>query len=384
MERSSYEAYLYGTQFLNKITLPISNIILKEMFSPSMNVEAKRNVKASKFDTIYGVPIVLPLVKDNPEQRLQKYRYILETKKEKSQTDLHLELIAGIDRVLPEIDDEYRLTLLYYSGEISKGNIHIRSIIEDVVPSVAKGLEKIIKDISRREISKIAKLFRREDMRNFYPLESLPAMLGNAYGPGYVWSSLETVFSRQPIYLDRLHHSTARKLNELANKEEYHSMINELIFYYGFIIFYNRYNNEILQIGKEVNYMADWEGLLKKYKAGEIKAENLQNVEELGFVTGLVIRQFSNSYYHSAENDFVKHRVMKFGSKLNPEMIWKNGLLQCEELAIQRDMGLAENFRPNLSQVLLATLEADRKDLLNKYRDKYMTAFWSGYLMYKK
>src|SRR5690606_15799849 len=150
--------------------------------------------------------------------------------------------------------------------------IHIRSIIEDVVPSVAKGLEKIIKDISRREISKIAKLFRREDMRNFYPLESLPAMLGNAYGPGYVWSSLETVFSRQPIYLDRLHHSTARKLNELANKEEYHSMINELIFYYGFIIFYNRYNNEILQIGKEVNYMADWEGLLKKYKAGEIKA----------------------------------------------------------------------------------------------------------------
>ncbi len=384
VERSSYEAYLYGTQFLNKITLPISNIILKEMFSPSMNVEAKRNVKASKFDTIYGVPIVLPLVKDNPEQRLQKYRYILETKKEKSQTDLHLELIAGIDRVLPEIDDEYRLTLLYYSGEISKGNIHIRSIIEDVVPSVANGLEKIIKDISRREISKIAKLFRREDMRNFYPLESLPAMLGNAYGPGYVWSSLETVFSRQPIYLDRLHHSTARKLNELANKEEYHSMINELIFYYGFIIFYNRYNNEILQIGKEVNYMADWEGLLKKYKAGEIKAENLQNVEELGFVTGLVIRQFSNSYYHSAENDFVKHRVMKFGSKLNPEMIWKNGLLQCEELAIQRDMGLAENFRPNLSQVLLATLEADRKDLLNKYRDKYMTAFWSGYLMYKK
>lgn len=380
----SYEAYLYGTQFLNQITLPISSSILKEMFAPSMNAEAKRNMKFSSFEKVYGVPMVLPLIKDNLEQRYKKYAFILDENQNKLKGDIHLKLIAGIDTTLPKIEDEYRLTLLYYSGEMTRGNIHIRMIIQDVVPSVAKGLEKIVGDINTKEIFKIQRAFGRERTDRFYPLESLPSMLGNAYGPGYVWSSLETVFNKKPISIDNLHHSTAIKLNELANKEEYVRMINELIFYYGFINFYNKYNSEILKTGGEINYMANWELFLEKYHLGEIKAEDLKTAEELGYVSGLVLKQFSNSYFHSAGNDFVKHRVMKFGSKLTPEMIWKNGLLQCEELAMQRDIKLADNFRLNLSQVLLATLEADEKGLLNKNKDQFMTAFWSGYLMYKK
>lgn len=380
----SYEAYLYGTQFLNQITLPISSSILKEMFAPSMNVEAKKNMRYSSFERIYGVPIVLPLVKDNLEQRYKKYKYILDNDKSKSKADIHLKLIAGIDTTLPKIEDEYRLTLLYYSGEMTRGNIHIRMIIQDVVPSVAKGLEKIVGDINTKEIFKIQRAFGRGKMDRFYSLESLPSMLGNAYGPGYVWSSLETVFNKKPIFIDRLHHSTAIRLNELANKEMRQGMINELIFYFGFINFYNRYNNEILKKGEEANYMVNWEHFLEKYHSGEIKTEDLKTAEKLGYVSGLVLKQFSNSYFHSAGNDFVKHRVMKFGSKLTPEMIWKNGLLQCEELAMQRDIKLADNFRLNLSKVLLAILEADEKGLLNKNKDQFMTAFWSGYLMYKK
>ncbi|HZJ76561.1 MAG TPA: hypothetical protein VFC70_02520 [Oscillospiraceae bacterium] len=383
----SYEAYLYGTQFLNRITLPISSSILKEMFAPSMNVEAKRNMKYSSFERIYGVPVVLPLVKDNPEQIYKKYKFILDEHPDKPKGDIHLKLVAGIDSVLPKIEDEYRLTLLYYSGDMTRGNIHIRMVIQDVVPSVAKKLEQIVGDINTKEIFKIQRAFGREKTDRFYSLESLPSMLGNAYGPGYVWSSLETVLNKRPISIDKLHHSTAVKLNELANKtnkKEYGRMINELVFYYGFIDFYNRYNNEILKTGGEINYMVNWAHLLERYHLGEIKMENLKTVEELGYVSGLTLRQFSNSYFHSAGNDFVKHRVMKFGSKLTPEMVWKNGLLQCEELAMQRGMNLADNFRVNLSKILLATLEADEKDLLNKNKDQFMTAFWSGYLMYKK
>lgn len=384
VDLSSYEAYLYGTQFLNQITLPISSSILKEMFAPSMNVEAKRNMKYSSFERIYGVPIVLPLVKDNPEQRYKKYKFILDENRGKLEGDIHLKLIAGIDSILPKIEDEYRLTLLYYSGDMTRGNIHIRMVIQDVVPSVAKGIEKIVGDINTKEIFKIQRAFGRERMDRFYPLESLPSMLGNAYGPGYVWSSLETVFNKRPIYVDKLHHSTAIKLNELANKEEYSRMINELVFYYGFIDFYNRYNSEILKKGGEINYMINWEYLLEKYHLGEVKTEDLKTAEGLGYVSGLILRQFSNSYFHSAGNDFVKHRVMKFGSKLTPAMVWENGLLQCEELAMQRGMKLADNFRMNLPQVLLATLDADEKDLLRKNKEQFMTAFWSGYLMYKK
>lgn len=42
IDKKNYEAYLYGAQFLNQITLPISSSILKEMFAPIMSVEAKK------------------------------------------------------------------------------------------------------------------------------------------------------------------------------------------------------------------------------------------------------------------------------------------------------------------------------------------------------
>ena len=384
IDRKNYEAYLYGAQFLNQITLPISSSILKEMFAPIMNVEAKKNMRSSSFEQIYGVPIVLPLVDENPRQIYKKYEYIMEQDKEKKDADIHLDLIAGIDKTLPKIEDEYRLTLLYYSGDISRGDVHIRMIIEDVVPSVAKGLEKIVRDINKKEISKIQRAFGSSTDKKFYPLQSLPSILGNAYGPGYIWTSLETVFNKKPISINKVYYSTATKLNELANKEEYWGMVNELIFYYGFLTFYNRYNKEILKTGKEVNFMASWENILEKYYAGEIRTEDLKITEELGFVAGLSLKQFSNSYHHVTGNDFVKHRVMKFGSKLTPEMIWKDGLLKCEELAMQRDLKLGINFHSNLSHVLLAILEAEKAGLLDKDKDKFMTAFWSGYLMYKK
>ena len=331
----NYEAYLYGSQFLNMITLPITNSILKEMFAPSMNVEAKKHMKYSSFERIYGIPIVLPLFKANYEEQYNKYKFMLNVEENKSKGDLHLQLIAGIEVTLPEINDEYRLTLLYYSGDMSRGNIHIRMIIEDVMPSVAKKLAGIVEEINTVEIHKIGQAFFREEINRFYPLESLPSMLGNAYGPGYIWSSLETVFNKKPIYIDRLHQTTASKLNELANKEQYQNMVSELIFYYGFLYFYNRYNEEVLERGKGVNYMKSWNILLDKYHSGEIKNEDLNTAEEVGFVSGLTLRQFSNSYFHSAGNDFIKHRVMRFGNKLTPEMIWKNGILKCEELAMQ-------------------------------------------------
>lgn len=381
---ASYEAYLYGTQFLNQITLPISSSILKEMFAPSMNVEAKKNMKYSSFERIYGIPILLPLVKDNPEHVYSKYRYILDRDESKSEADIHLELIAGIDSTLPEINDEYRLTLLYYSGDMSRGNIHIRMIIEDVIPSIAKAIEKIVRDINKKGIPRILRFFGRDMRGKFYPLESLPSMLGNAYGPGYVWSSLQKVFNKEAIFINKVHHSIAAKLNELANKEEYMLMINELIFYYGFIEFYNRYSDEILKEGRKIDYMTNWEDLIEKYHAGEIQTEDLETAERLGYISGLTLKQFSNSYYHSAGHEFVRHRVMRFGSKLTPEMIWKNGLLQCQELAMQREMKLADNFRLNLSQLLLAMLKASETGILNKDKDQFMTAFWSGYLMYRK
>ncbi len=215
-------------------------------------------------------------------------------------------------------------------------------------------------------------------------MRSLPSMLANAYGPGYIWSSLQTVFHRQPIYINRLYKSTTIKLNELANKKDHWGMVDELIFYYAFLFFYREYHREVLKTEKEVKCMSDWTRLLEKYHMGQITFDDLHTVEELGFITGLLLKQFSNSYHRKTKKDIVKHRVMKFGSMLTPEMVWKGGVMRCEELASQWDMKLANNFYNVLPHVLLSLLDADKQNLLSKNKDKFMTAFWSGHLMYKK
>ncbi|NLZ74025.1 MAG: hypothetical protein GX905_09490, partial [Bacteroidales bacterium] len=385
IDRPNYEAFLYGSQFLKQITVPISSSILKEMFAPTMNVEAKKYMKPTSFEQIYGAPIVLPLVSGDSKQLYEKYQRILRNESGKSETELHLELLTGINKAVPETSDDYRIVILYYSGDLSRGDIHIRMIIEDIVPSVAKKLEKIIKDLKRKHIDDFYNAFgsKKEIERN-YRIRSLPSMLANAYGPGYVWSTLQTVFHRQPIYINRLYQSTAIKLNELANKEDHWGMVDELIFHYSFVFFYQEYYREVLKIEKGVKSMSDWFQLLDKYQMGEITINDLHTVEELGFVTGLLLKQFSNSYYRKTEKEFVKHRVMKFGSKLTPEMVWKDGVMRCEELAAQWDMNLSGNFYCVLPLVLLALLDADKQNILEKEKDKFMTAFWSGHLMYRK
>lgn len=381
IDRSSYEAFLYGTQFLNQITLPINNTIMKELFAPVMNVQAKKQMKSTRIEPIYGVPMVLPLLDGDSEQQYEKYNRILKNDGNKNDSDLHLELLAGIQRVIPRISDQYRLTLLYYSGELNRGNMHIRMMIEDVIPSTAEALQKVIKDINRKDLADIRKAFQLDpEPKSFFRTHTLPAMLSNAYGPGYVWNSLQAVFHRQPITANRLYHSTARKLKELALKEDYRSMRYELTFHHAFLSFYEQYHRNVVKREKRVNRMSDWSSLLERYHTGQITVEELSSSEKLGFVSGLLLKQFSNSFRHKIGKEFVKHRVMKFGNQLSPEIIWKNGIMRCEELAQQWDMKLGKNFRPVLSQTLLAFLNAD----LVKEKDHFITAFWSGYLMYRK
>jgi hypothetical protein len=384
IDRANYEAFLYGSQFLKQITVPISSGILKEMFAPMMNVEAKKYMKPTSFEKIYGVPIVLPLVSSDSKQLYEKYQRLLKGQ-DKSESDIHLELLAGIHKVIPKTSDDHRLIILYYSGDLSRGDVHIRMIIEDIIPSVAMKLQKIMTDLRRKHIMDIHKAFgsKRDDKQD-YRMRSLPSMLANAYGPGYIWSTLQTVFHRQPLYLNRLYQSTAIKLNELANKEDHWGMVDELIFHYAFIFFYREYHREVLKTEKEVKSMSDWIQLLEKYHMGRITIDDLRTAEELGFITGLLLKQFSNSYYRETGKEFVKQRVMKFGSKLTPEMVWKGGVVRCEELANQWDMKLAGNFYSVLPHVLLAFLDADKQNLLSKDKDKFMTAFWSGHLMYQK
>lgn len=382
VDEESYTAYLYGVQFLKEIQVPLASAVLKEMFAPITSVEAKKMMSLDSFEAIYGIPLVLPLLDGDSRQSFAKYRKLLKKNSEKqTDSDLQLRVLAGIDRIVPGMEDDYRLTLLYYSGDLSRGNMHIRAVIEDVIPSVAGRVEKILNRLSARETSRIQEALGMK-AQPVYRTQSLPALLANAYGPGYVWESLRAVLHKEPLRLERLHRATARKLNESANKEERGQMLQELVFHYSFLYFFKQYEEQI--IGKQggVRTLADWEEFKTLYGQGKLELSHLVEAEHLGFAAGLLLKQFANSYYKKTGKDFVKQRVMKFGSKLTPEMIWKNGLLRCEELAQQWSMNLGSNFRPVLAQTLLGFLAKEQE--LIPAKDIFMTAFWSGYLLYKK
>ncbi len=381
VDAENYTAYLYGVQFLKEIQVPVSSAILKEMFAPITSVEAKKNMSASSFEAIYGIPLVLPLTDGDSQQLFAKYRRMLKKESEKqSDSDLHLRVLAGLKRVIPKFSDEHRLTLLYYSGDLSRGNMHIRAVIEDVIPSVASKIEEILHTLEVSETGNIQRAFGITE-QPVYKTQTLPSLLANAFGPGYVWKTLQAVLHKEPLRTDRLRMTTARRLNELANKEEHWQMAQELVFYHSFLYFLNQYEAIVLQKQGGVKTLADWNDFKALYGQGRLELSHLQSVEQLGFAAGLLLRQFHNSYYQKTGKDFVKHRVMKFGSKLTPEMIWKNGLLRCEELAQQWTMKIGANFRPVLAQTLLGFLEQQQQLLPEK--DTFMTAFWSGYLLYK-
>jgi hypothetical protein len=384
IDGESYEAFLYGSQFLKEIQVPITGSILKEMFAPITSYEAKKHMKATSFQAVFGIPMVLPLLDGDSRQEFKKYKRMLKNEKDLNQGDLHMEVLAGLkDKIVPQFSDNHRLTILYYSGDLSRGDMHIRAVIEDVIPSMASKIQDILRKLQSSGLGRIQELFDAE-RKSMYKTENLPSMLANAFGPGYVWDALQKVFHGFELRTERMYRSVAYKLNELAKREEYWEMKQELVFKCCFEYFVHNYNASIRGIREGVNKVFQWKKIIERYHLGEIEETDLLNAETLGFVSGMLLKQFSNSYYQKTKKDFMKHRVMKFGSKLSPEMIWKQGVLRCQELSEQWDMGLAGNFWTVLPKVLLGFLEANKMDELNSHRDEFMTAFWSGYLIFRQ
>ncbi|MFD2671137.1 hypothetical protein [Marinicrinis sediminis] len=394
VDRLSYEAFLYGTQFTKEITRPINSAVVKEMFAPIQNVEAKQHMKPTSFEAIYGAPIVLPLLDMQKTQVSSNILDLLIGKESReahapSQQDMHLEIVTGLNRRLPPADQlsSYRLTLLYYGGDLSRGNMHVRAMIEDVVPSVAQALEKLMRKVRGKYLSEIGRMFGMRDEHLISMnrrLETLLSLLGNAYGSGYIWDVLRKALHREDLTRQRADHSTAIKLNELANKRDEWGMKRELVYYLSFLNFLTLYQRDILNKETDVRTLSEWSTVMDQYHQGSLSEDILQSTEMLGFATGLLLKQFSHSYYNKTGQDFVEHRVMKFGSKLTPNMIWQQGVKRCWDLKMQWKLNIARQFESNLAQILKKLLDANQSGQLASDHHVFISAFWAGYLSYQK
>ena len=70
--------------------------------------------------------------------------------------DRYLTVVTGFDVLLPEeTTDDFRLTLIYYSGDYSRGDIHLRAYIQDVIPSTLRTL----RNIAQNEATGVRRVF---------------------------------------------------------------------------------------------------------------------------------------------------------------------------------------------------------------------------------
>lgn len=392
-----YKSMVYGAAVFEKLTRPLENFLIKEIFSPVSSPGGRESAGRGKSTPIYGCGYVLPIL-DKPDNKAlpsedfaESLFLMMEEKIDKRGKEAaHIKAITGFEACLPEGFDsqDFLMNLIYFSGDTSRGDIHLRAKIEDILPSTLSRLSDLSREVvDYYEIAAKRIFSKRSDkdasfMRNCY--FSIPWMLTNAYGGSYIWDSLQKVVHHRPLSRKRFISNTARRMTDLSIKipDGYalRKLKEEVLFYLVFSRFLYRYDQEILDIGRKAG-MRDWKDIARLFESEEdLSGEILTDYEELGFAAGWLVRSFSNQYWHeSGGKDFIKHRVMTFGSRIKPETLWKRALVPMNEIALQRDIHMTKVTKKLLALILLE-FGKFKEDVRNK-EDDFMSAFWSGYIL---
>lgn len=154
----SPEAYKYltvGANLFGKLTKQLDFNLNKQLFAPvdsarKRESEEKKRTRTEVKATILGSAVVTPLLDvanlDQEEEQLFADGMEERLKGEKRGAALLLSNLLGYEGDLPEdlTDDRFRLTSMYFSGDPSRGDIHLHATIEDIVPSVLKDRKSVV------------------------------------------------------------------------------------------------------------------------------------------------------------------------------------------------------------------------------------------------
>ena len=392
-----YKALVYGACLFENFTRPVQALLTREIFSPVSNREgirltARKNL--SDFPTIRGSGLLLPILdrvfEDDVDQRedfAENIKDMLNPPlKASSVLDRYIDSVTGFEFFLPDgvNPHDYRLSLIYYSGDPSRGDIHLRAYIEDVIPSTVKRLQEVARNVSGTAVQLLQALLpgASEGQKAYYHsrYRSLPFMLARGYGGSYVWDQLQAVLHRQPLGLKRPIRNVAERLRSITPRypDSFNEIREEVIFYLTFLEFWMQYQRELLNRGEQDMAMRPWKELLQVIFKHPVEQVQLESPAELGFACGAVMRQFSRQYYTVTKKDYLKQRVLTFGSDLTPEIVWRRGLKQIFEVAPRYEkLRLGGDFLQRLGVVLT---EYDRlKQETERSKDEFMASFWSGH-----
>ncbi|MFO0826154.1 MAG: hypothetical protein U0792_24065, partial [Gemmataceae bacterium] len=399
----TYKALTLGACVFNRLTKRLSSLVLPELFSTG-NARPAQDIRRrdwKKLTTIYGSLLVLPVSSNLCGQDAEPFvngvlSCIGLRKDAASSADDHIDGVVGFEGQIPKsARKDFLLALVYFSGNYTRGDIHLRAYIQDVVPSVIKGLRDIARTEAKRGVQVIREMSRGFTEKQAAYLqrcyESVPYMLARGYGGAFLWSQLEAVLRRKPLDPYRVTVNTARRLESLIPTwpDSRFSVRDEVLFYLHFLNFADRVNRELAQpLGGFVMPLRNWKELLAVIDAGPVESlVELTDPAEIGFASGAVVRWFSRSYYKGMMSskptaDFLRDRVVTFGSSLRPDAVLHKALRFINELPnnqlrnqIRLNRDLAERAGAVSEAFRMRTVEIDEN------KDAFLTAFWAGYAL---
>lgn len=358
-----YAGLTYGGKIFSHLSRNLDPAVIREIFGGH---------GSSRGPLIQGTAWLLPWHDEYDRRRFSRAIRRMRNREGESPRDLHLHDLLGFDNIVPEElnTDAYRLTAVYYTQ--ANADIHLHAMVQEVEPGTVGALV-------RNVIPEAMDTIEGEPLRIG---RSFPAWLAKAYGGGYVWQSLEKVLHRQSLAVRPFIHRAAHRMQywakQLPEGRALSELMEEVRFYRVFLAFLRSYHRHF-GIPEEDDFPMKDPGQLQDMLQKPEVLWNLEEPADIGFVAGSVVREFSRRYWAEQDKDFLKTRVMTFGSRLDPDTLWRRALIPMVDLAERLDIELGRAFMLRLGQAL-RLMETYRQEW-SRDPDAFLSGFWSGYCL---
>jgi hypothetical protein len=400
-----YSDLTLGASVFSKMSQELDRVLTKEVFAPVASPIGKEySLKGSIKDVIYGSMVTLPLddrILDDKELADEWVYSISDIIGDDTPLDVigrkgtsktrHLKNITGFEARLPEEwdNEEFRLTLIYFSGDPGKLNIHLRAVISDVLPTTASHLQEICEEL-REQIQEIIDdgyimLSEKSIARKQRQISTLPYLLATAYGPPYVWGSMEKALKREPLDKTLFYKNSSSRMTQLGKllPDSIFDLQQETIDYLAINQFLSLYNSNLASSKGGEEGMKTAMELISATWNTPVDELQFETLDELGFAAGQVVQRFGRSYYAGTnKKDYIKHRIMTFGTSLTPEVIHHKALGRMEEYAAMLGLGVAPDVFKRAAVVSMGFVQFE--DEIKNNKDRFMAAFWAGYSLGRK
>jgi hypothetical protein len=399
LSHDTYRALTQGACVFNRLTRPLSAFITPELFSPADTRAGKDQAKRRRgLPSIHGSGFLLPIEDHTLTAPHEKAKFVAGVRgmlKDKfddpTMADRYMEAVTGFDFMLPPGEgDDYRLTLVYFSGDFSRGDIHLRASIQDVIPSTLRSLRELAFAEAKQSMKLLRALMpgmsQKQEAYFDRCFKSVPYLLVRAYGGAYLWQQLEAALHRRRLDPRRAVANAARRMQSLTPRwpESRRDLSDEVGFYLSFLSFLTRTNRELAGLDEDPPMRA-WKELLHQIEHQPVAELQLTDPADIGFACGALLKRFSRSYYRAMKAskpnpDFLKDRVLTFGSDLRVSAVHDKGLRSIIELPGKlKNLNRSRELEERAGAVISAFQGAHER--INRAKDEFLTAFWSGYAL---